>query len=84
MTPTPNLDIFAEHHDPARDRPLVRRVTAEGSDFLLEREGQSGFWHIRREHGQVPASLQGAYTDIQRAEKAIQVYLTNKRKPKAV
>ena len=77
------MDIFSEHTDPTRDRPRLRSIEVpNGSPFLLEQFNPNGFWRIRREHGQVPESLQGQYTTYDKAEQAVQSYIVNMRTPK--
>lgn len=77
------MDIFAPEFDPSRDMPSTRKVEVpNGPAFLVERKDPYGFWYVRREHGQVPAKLQGAYTSFEKAELDINTYTTNEmRKP---
>jgi hypothetical protein len=75
------MDIFAEDTDPSRDLPSIRKIeVSEGSPFLIERRDPYGFWYVRREHGQVPVKLQGAYTNFEQATLAVKVYMNEKKK----
>jgi hypothetical protein len=69
------MDIFSEHVDPSRDMPTTRKAGVDtDNDFIFKQEGPYGFWNVSRERGQVPESLSGAYTSIDAAREAVQVY----------
>jgi hypothetical protein len=75
-------DVFAdEHFDPKRDLPKERKIEVEnGSPFLVRQEDPFGFWYVRREHGQVPEKLQGAYTTFGFANDAVQLHVNSQKK----
>lgn len=71
------MDIFEdEHRDPERDHPRERIIEVpEGAPFILEHYGPHSFWFVRRKHGQVPEKLKGAFTTIQQARLAVDMYI---------
>ena len=72
------MDIFSESFDPKRDLPKDRVIPVDnGSDFHIKQQDPHGFWHISREHGQVPQKLSGAYTSYEKAAQAVKVYMSN-------
>jgi len=75
------MDIFSEHFDPKRDQPKDRVVAVDnGAAFHIKQEDPFGFWRISREHGQIPASLDGQYTSYDKAKKAVDIYLNSRPK----
>ena len=72
-------DIFSDHEDPTRDLPKTRKIEVEnGADFLIEQRDPYGFWFVRREKGQIPAKLSGAYTTYSFAQQAVERYVNSK------
>ena len=74
--------MFAENVDPSRDLKRERKLEIAGeAAFVLKQYDPHGFWRIHREHGQVPAHLQGDYTTVKAATEAVEAY-TRSQKPK--
>lgn len=54
----------------------TREVLVNGHKFLVSFTDPYGYWFIRREHGQIPLLLSGAYTHFSSAKKAIEAYVS--------
>lgn len=61
--------------------PSKRIYALEGNNKLyVERKDPYGLIYIHFEKGEVPESLKGAFTDYDSADKAIQLYLSNRKR----
>lgn len=58
-----------------------RTLTLDNNKIHFDRKDPYGLWYIHYDKGQVPATLQGAYTSFDRALADVEVYLANKPKP---
>lgn len=66
-----SIEFTVEH-----TRENEREITSPGSSkIILRRKDPYGFWYISFERGQIPASLNQAFTAIDRAYEAVQNYL---------
>lgn len=56
----------------------VRFVEFAGKKFRLERTDPHGFWSVKLSKGQVPSPLQGSFTSVEQASRAVQHYANSK------
>jgi hypothetical protein len=60
-----------------------RTVELNSNKIHFDRKDPYGFWFVHYDKGQVPASLQGAFTSFDRALLAVSTYLETKKPEKA-
>lgn len=79
------MDIFSDSFDPKRDLPKERVIAVDnGVAFHITQEDPHGFWYVHREKGQIPAKLSGAYTTFQKAQAAVNLYISSLPKKEEV
>lgn len=66
--------------DNDKDFSKERQVEEGGRTFLVKPVDPFGFWYISLPKGKTPNDLNGAYTSLLEAEKAIKNYVDNIRK----
>lgn len=66
--------------DPQKDDVPRFEVLVGGNKLIAERLDPYGFWYIHFERGVTPKMLTGAWTTKDRAQAAIQNYMTIKNK----
>ena len=68
----------AEHTDPTRDIPNVRKFYLDNSRVLeLKRKDPYGFVYVVWDNGRTPEELSGAYTSFDAATKALTLWINN-------
>jgi hypothetical protein len=72
--------------DEDKDLPLERRMESMGKTAIIYPTDPHGFWRVRMERTKnIPPQLEGCYTGIGEAEKAVKAYfnlLKAEAKPK--
>ncbi len=68
-------------HNSDKDLANIRVLDLDnGNKIRVTREDPFGFWYVSYEKGQIPEHLKGSYTSFDEAKKAINSYLTNKKR----
>lgn len=68
--------------DPNRDIQSVREIPLpNGNIMYAKRDPQFGFWSFNLDKGQIPRWLQGVYTSLSDAQKAIDRYMKELKEP---
>lgn len=73
--------MLEESVDVKRDLPPRREVpTDTGNKYIIERRDPFGLWFVHMEKGQVPEQLKGAFTSVELARKAVDLYTSQTKK----
>jgi hypothetical protein len=71
------MDIFDVDLS-GKDLPNVRTYDVGNNKINITRHDPFGFWRISYQRGAVPSQLDGQYTSIEEARRAVEAYLAEK------